>query len=245
VCKTNSKSSWAIDRGDFDSEAYNIVRGPYEIQLRQWENTNAIIQSNYEINANEIRHYNSNKSQGMPYKSLPIKQHLPKPSAPNEFDYVTYTEDAGVCESYLEHKRFISATEHELNSKNFGVIKLNLFKYKAELENLYGRVFDKIISGECQVKEERSIDSIIPFTGKEIVPRLKNAIESDLLSKVKSLMGYYDKNPSISNVETEFEFVNFKFPIIFVVIGVNNEKYKYELIDSIEPKFLVVKGGAG
>jgi hypothetical protein len=241
ICKTKSKSSWTIDRGELDSVAYAAARGPYEIQLQQWKNTAAIIESNHKINQNEIRHYNLTKPQGTMEKSYPMLQLPPKPSAPNEFDYVTYTEDAGVCESYLEHKRFISANVCELYSKNFGAVKINILDYESKLESVYGKVYDKIVSGELKENDDISVENLMPLTSNQILSRLNGDIESGLLSNVRSLMGYYDKNPKVYNIETTIETRTFKFPVLYVIIGKANKTWEFELVDSLDPKIVIVE----
>jgi len=240
VCKTNSKSSWAIDRGDFDSEAYDIAYVPYEIELKQWESTAAIIKANEKIANNAIRNQNRNlpeASRGNEvYVNLP-----PKPRAPNRKDYVTYTEEVGSCESYLEHERFISAAVHELNSKNYGVVKINILEHESELNNVYRKVFEKIISGDCQVNDNKSVEIITPLTSNQLISRLNGDIESGLLSKVKGLMEYDDENPRIYNIETAIETNTFKFPVVFVLIGSKNKTWECELVDSLDPKIVIVE----
>ena len=241
VCKTNSKSSWTIDRGELDSEAYAAAHGPYEIQLQQWKNAVAIIESNHAIAVNEISHYNQHSSKGAPYKHQPIKNLPPKPSAPNRKEYVTYTEEVGSCESHLEHERFISATIHELNSKNYGVIKINILDFENELNKVYGKVFEKIISGECRANDDKSVEIITPLTSNQLISRLSGDVESGLLSNVKSLMEYDDENPRVYNIETAIEVNTFKFPIVLSIIGSKNKTWKCELVDSLDPKIVIVE----
>lgn len=230
---TKNIGKWHLLRGELDSDSYASAMASYSQSVNQWN----IAKSSFE-QQESIR-----QSQERARGQMPVSRRFsaPKPKKPLQYNYVSYTDDYGTCESSVHHDLKITCSPTKFQTIENGEIEIDFNNFSESVHSLYAEVLNKVHDGRLKLEIYESQSFYKPIDSSKLIEILSAEIKKSLVSEVKKLMMEHDANPKILEYKSEISHNSKWFPIVVIVRKLKNESITYTVCDSIDPSLVIFR----
>lgn len=230
---TQNNGNWHMERGHFNSAAYNSAYNSYQTQLQSWQIGEAAFRQQEEIQ--------KRRADAMKQTYFTRSYPVPKPTAPSEYSFVSYSSDYGSCSASLQHSIKLTSLKTEFHSEKLSKIEIDPNKFFKPLFDIYGDLFSKIYSGNVAVNIAQEILGFARMDEPSIVKFIEPEIVAGLIDQVKQLMYKYDRNPSITNYQYTITPNSIDFPIAIIILKISENTHKLIICDADEPEIVIYR----
>ena len=230
---TENTGSWHMERGHFNAAAYNAAYAVYQQSYQQWQIGEAAFKQQEAITESQF------KARNQFYSTRSYS--VPRPSAPSELSFVTYTNDYGNCAANLQHPERVTSNRTIFQTQKFGPLEIDFNKYASSTFDIYKDLFKKIMSNEVAVNIDAMALGFARHDDDGVRGLISDEIVNGLMADGSRYMYKYDRNLSITSYNTSITVNSFDFPVVIIVKKISNLTYKFIICDADEPEIVIYR----